>query len=112
MISLVLGTGVKDQEFIVPSITGMRFCDARAMLEEYGISIGAIVPDANLEDTCNGYIYRQNPERFDDDKRVQRIRSGQTMDVWLSVDRPVKDSTPSEDDPMFPESPDDPIFAP
>jgi beta-lactam-binding protein with PASTA domain len=112
VISLVLGTGVKDEEFIVPSITGMRFCDARAMLAEYGISIGAIVPDPNVEDTCNGYIYRQNPERFDEDKRIQRIRSGQTMDVWLSVDRPVKDSTGDNEAPLVPESPDDPIFAP
>ena len=69
VISLVLGDGVGNREFVVPVITGMRFCDARAKLEEYGIVIGAIIPDPNVDDTCNAYIYRQNPERFDDEKR-------------------------------------------
>ena len=112
-VSLVLGTGIGNQEYVVPVITGMKFCDARRMLEEYGIIIGAIVPDPNVEDTCNAYIYRQNPERFDEDRRRLKIRPGQTMDVWLSVDRPSKDSVgPSEEDPMFPDTPNEPIFAP
>ena len=112
-ISLVLGTGIGNQEYVVPVITGMRFCDARRRLEEYGIIIGAIVPDPDVEDTCGAYIYWQNPERFDQDKRRLKIRPGQTMDVRLSVDRPVKDSVGSpEEDPMFPDTPDDPIFAP
>lgn len=93
VISLVLGDGVGKREFVVPVITGMRFCDARTMLEENGIIIGAIVGDANVTDTCNAWIYRQNPERYDDEKRPQHIRSGQTMDVWLQVEKPVRDST-------------------
>lgn len=91
-ISLVLGDGVGKREFVVPDITGMTFCKAKEMLEENGIIIGAVMPDPNVEDTCNAYIYRQNPERFDDEKRFQRIRSGQTMDVWLQNSKPVKDS--------------------
>ena len=56
--------------------------------------IGAIVTDANVTDTCNAWIYKQNPERFDEEKRIQMIRSGQTIDVWLQVDKPAKtDST-------------------
>ena len=31
--------------------------------------MGAVVPDADVEDTCNGYIYKQNPERFVDRKK-------------------------------------------
>ena len=113
VISLVLGDGVGNREFVVPVITGMRFCDAQALLEANGIVIGAIVPDPNVEDTCNAYIYRQNPEKYDDAKRPQRIRPGQTMDVWLSVNEPVKDSVPpGDDEPYFPESPDEPIFVP
>ena len=98
VINLVLGDGVGNKDFIVPVITGMRFCDAKAMLGEHGIVIGAIVPDANVTDTCNAWIYKQNPERFDDDKRIQRIRTGQTMDVWLQNDKPVKDSTGKDED--------------
>ncbi|MBM3415278.1 MAG: PASTA domain-containing protein [Bacteroidetes bacterium] len=92
-ISLVLGDGVGKREFVVPDITGMAFCKAREMLEETGIIIGAVIADPNVEDTCSAYIYKQNPERFDDEKRFQRIRSGQTMDVWLQTDKPARDST-------------------
>jgi len=93
VISFVLGDGVGNKEFVVPIITGMTFCDARQQLEEYGIVIGAVVPDADVSDTCNAWIYKQNPERFDDQKKIQRIRSGQTIDVWLQVDKPVKDTS-------------------
>jgi hypothetical protein len=77
----------------VPVITGMQFCDVKAMLEEYGIVIGAIVADPNVTDTCSAWIYRQNPERYDDEKKIQKIRSGQTMDVWLQIEKPRKDTT-------------------
>lgn len=93
VISLVLGDGVGKKDFVVPDITGMTFCDAREMLEENGIIIGAIVADPNVNDTCSSYIFKQNPERFDEEKRYNRIRSGQTMDVWLQSDKPVRDTT-------------------
>lgn len=110
VIALVLGDGVGNREFVVPIITGMRFCDAKAMLEEYGIVIGSIVPDPNVEDTCSGYIYRQNPEKYDDERRILKIRPGQTMDVWLSVDKPVRDTTAPKDPETIPEFPEDPNF--
>lgn len=93
VISLVLGDGVGKREFTVPVITGMQFGEARAILEANGIVIGAVVTDANVSDTVNAWIYKQNPQRFDEEKRIQHIRSGQTMDVWLQVDKPTKDST-------------------
>ncbi|MBL7746773.1 MAG: PASTA domain-containing protein [Chitinophagaceae bacterium] len=92
VISLVLGDGIGEKEFAVPEITGMLFSEAKELLEEHGIIIGAIVTDANVTDTLGAFISRQNPERFDDEKRLQRIRSGQTMDVWLQSDKPVGDS--------------------
>lgn len=108
VVSLVLGDGVGKREFVVPDITGMTFCDAKAMLEEHGIILGAIVGDPNIEDTCRAYIYKQNPERYDDEKRFQRIRSGQTMDLWLQIDKPARDSTrKNNDEPKEPLKPDD-----
>jgi beta-lactam-binding protein with PASTA domain len=91
-IDFVLGDGVGDKEFAVPVIVGMSFGDAKRLLESYSISIGSVVLD-NVSDTAGAYIYRQNPSRFNDEKKLQHIRSGQTMDVWLQKDRPVKDST-------------------
>ncbi len=93
VISLVLGDGVGKTEFAVPVITGMRFGDAKAILEGNGIVIGAVVADPNVTDTMRAWIYKQNPERFDDEKKIQHIRTGQTIDVWLQVDKPARDST-------------------
>jgi len=91
-ISLVLGDGVGKTDFAVPVITGMTFGEAKEMLESAGVGIGAIVIDANITDTARAWIYKQSPERFDDEKRIQRIRSGQLIDVWLQADKPVADS--------------------
>jgi eukaryotic-like serine/threonine-protein kinase len=90
VISLVLGDGIGDREFTVPVITGMKFCDVKRKLEESGIVIGAIIPDADVTDTCNAWIYKQNPGRFDDEKQLNHIRSGQTIDVWLQLEKPSK----------------------
>jgi len=91
-VSLVLGDGVGKREFAVPNIVGLRFGDAQALLSEYGISFAVVLPDPDVIDTLNSYIYWQNPERYDEDKRLRHIRSGQTMDVRLQQEKPVKDS--------------------
>jgi len=91
VISLVLGDGIGNQEFAVPIITGLTFCDAQAELESMGLSVGAIVLNG-VTDTCNAFIFKQTPGRYDDEKRILRIRSGQTIDVWLQSDRPVTDT--------------------
>ena len=91
VISLVLGDGIGNQEFAVPIITGMTFCDAKSELESMGLSVGAIVLNG-VTDTCNAFIFKQTPGRYDEEKRILRIRSGQTIDVWLQSDRPVADT--------------------
>jgi eukaryotic-like serine/threonine-protein kinase len=97
VISLVLGDGVGKREFAVPSLIGMRFGDARALLYEYGINFAVILPDPDVSDTLNSYIYWQNPQRYGEDKRLQHIRSGQTMDVRLQLDKPSRDSVDAPD---------------
>ena len=97
VISLVLGDGVGKREFTVPVITRMQFCEVKRILEESGIVIGAIVADADVTDTCSAWIYKQNPERFNDEKQLNHIRTGQTIDVWLQLDKPArKDSADNE----------------
>jgi beta-lactam-binding protein with PASTA domain len=89
-ISLVLGDGVGNQQFAVPIIVGMTFGEAKNMLAQSGVGFGVIMGD--VTDTLNAYIYKQNPERFDDEKKIQHIRPGQLMDVWLQKDKPVNDT--------------------
>ncbi len=92
VISLVLGDGIGNQEFAVPTITGMTYCEAKEALESMGLIIGSVVTVSDVKDTCNAFIYRQVPQKFDEEKRLLRIRSGQTIDVWLQSDKPVADT--------------------
>jgi beta-lactam-binding protein with PASTA domain len=83
-ITLVLGNGV-GTEFIVPDLFGLTYREARAALSQSGLIIGSVVPDKDVTDTLNAYVYRQNPDRFDYEKQLNHIRQGQIIDIWLSA---------------------------
>jgi len=90
-ISLVLGNGLGDRQFVVPSLIGMTYGQAKSLLETHGLDFDAVVA-TGIDDTLNAYIYQQRPERFDDEKKFRYIRSGQFMSVWLQKDKPVIDT--------------------
>jgi eukaryotic-like serine/threonine-protein kinase len=90
-ITLVIGSGLGGQQIMVPSLLGMTFKDAKAYLLESGLSLGAVLPRSNVRDTANAFVYKQNPERFDEEKKPRYIQPGQIMDVWISIEMP-KDS--------------------
>ncbi|MGZ8558435.1 MAG: PASTA domain-containing protein [Chitinophagaceae bacterium] len=90
-ISLVLGDGVGDRQFVVPTLIGMTYSQAKSLLGAHGLGFGSIIAQ-DVEDTANAYIYQQRPERFDDEKRFRYIRSGQLMDIWLQTEKPIIDS--------------------
>lgn len=92
-ISLILGSGLSDVDLAVPDLVGMKYTDAKTMIDAAGVNFGAKVVDPDVHDTLNAYIYRQSPERYTEDKRMNRIRAGQMIDIWLSVQQPSKDST-------------------
>ncbi len=85
-ISLVLGSGLSNTNMSVPDLFGMSYEEAQSRLDSMGISLVPIV-DAGVNDTLNAFIYRQNPERLNDDRKVNRIRPGQLIDIWLSAER-------------------------
>jgi hypothetical protein len=99
VITLVLGDGVGKQEFAVPDIIGLTYCEAKSRLEASGITMGTVIPNPDVSDTCSAYIFKQIPLRFDEEKKIQHIRSGQTMDVWLQLTKPVRDTVPAEQKP-------------
>ena len=92
LVDLVLGNGVGDIEFSVPNLIGMRFGDAKAFLESNGLSFLVVLTDPEVTDTLNAFIRVQTPPRMGDDGKRIKIRSGQTMDVILSLERPVIDT--------------------
>lgn len=92
-ITLVIGSGLDKQQMIVPSLLGMTFKEAKTYMDENGISLGAILVDNNVKDTANAFVYKQNPERFDEEKKPRYIMPGQVMDVWVSpVMKTIKDT--------------------
>jgi beta-lactam-binding protein with PASTA domain len=97
-ISLVLGDGVGDQQFVVPSLIGMTYGQAKSILESHGLAMGSVIA-IGVEDTAHAYIYWQSPERMNPEKKFNYIRSGQLMDVRLQQEKPVTDSIPDTDEP-------------
>jgi beta-lactam-binding protein with PASTA domain len=87
-ITLVLGNGIGGLDFMVPDLVGLSYRDARAVLDSDRIILGAVVPDADVTDNINAFVYRQNPNRYDEERRPNRIRQGQTIDLWLSAKKP------------------------
>ena len=93
-ITLIIAGGLNDQQMVVPSVIGMTFEAAKAVLQENGISIGAVVITDHISDTAHAFIIKQSPDRFDDDHRPRYIQGGQVMDLYLSPVMIIpKDST-------------------
>lgn len=90
-IVLVLGSGLGQDEFNVPDLFGLTYTEAMVILQSTGLSTGAVVPDPDVTDMMTAFVYRQSPERLTYDNRVNRIRPGQTIDLWLSTLRPLKE---------------------
>jgi eukaryotic-like serine/threonine-protein kinase len=92
-ISLVIGAGVQTQEMAVPDLVGLTFGEAKVLLETNGLLVGAVVVDGVISDSTSAFVIQQNPPRRDEEGRLIRIRGGQLMDIWISKNPPVKDST-------------------
>lgn len=94
-ISLVLGAGIGNEDISVPDLFGMPYSEALTLLESNGIILGVVLPDTDLTDTLAGFVYWQNPERINEERKINRIRTGQMMDIKLSVIKPERktDST-------------------
>jgi len=85
-IDLVLSAGLANVDMAVPDLFGMTYSEARAKLDSAGIGLIPI-PDPGLSDTSNAYIYKQEPERYTNEHKVNRIRPGQMIDIWLSTEQ-------------------------
>ncbi len=101
-VSFVLASGVGNEEFDVPDLLGMTFSEAKPLLDSLGLNTGAVLTDPGLSDTAHAFIYKQIPEKIlelpDNRKQVNKIRSGQSIDVWLSTEmRYLKDSVEKKD---------------
>lgn len=92
-IDLVVGAGVEDVRIPVPDLVGLTVSQAKDMLTSQGIVLASILTSGRIVDTANAFVFKQNPEVFGYEKSRIYIQPGQTMDIWIQVDKPVLDST-------------------
>lgn len=108
-IDLVIASGRGEEQIAVPKLVGLTLSEARILLEQDGLSLGAVIAGPEISDKENAFIYRQEPNRTMPDGTPIRIRPGQLIDVWLSVEKPVEqpaDSTaPQQNNVPVPQTP-------
>jgi beta-lactam-binding protein with PASTA domain len=104
-ISFILGNGVGDMEIGVPDLMGKQYSQARSLLRSMDINFTPVF-DADVTDSAHAYVTRQNPTKYgqasDGSRRYNRIKPGQTIDIWLST-QPlplVTDSTQAAANPQ------------
>ena len=91
-ISLVVGGGLQEIRIKVPDLIGTTVAEAKEILKAQGIILAATLTSGIVTDTLNAFVFKQNPEVLDYDKAPVYIQPGQTMDIWVQVERPVTDS--------------------
>jgi beta-lactam-binding protein with PASTA domain len=99
-IDLVLANGGGTTVFTVPNLIGMTFGNAKSFLESNGLSFLSVIVDPDVVDSANAFIYWQDPPRLGEDGRRVKIKSGQTMNVRVSVQRPAVDTTLTQNIPQ------------
>jgi beta-lactam-binding protein with PASTA domain len=93
-ISLIIGSGLSQRVVALPDLIGFTYTEAKAILDKYGIMLASVIPNADVKDTATAFVYRQNPDRFDEEGNMRTIQAGQVVDIWLSKEKPAP-KTPS-----------------
>ena len=83
-INLVIAGGLMDQETLVPDLIGLTYAEATAQLALLGVNVAGVIGNGLIIDTASAFIYKQNPQPMDEEKRPIFIRSGQLMDLYIS----------------------------
>ena len=91
-IDLVLGSGLQQDEMPVPALLGMTFGEAKLLLEQNGLLLGAVVLDGPVVDSAAAYVIRQHPAMKSPQGETMLIRGGQLMDIWISMDKERMDT--------------------
>ena len=86
-IDLVLGAGIQQSDMPVPAVLGMTFGEAKLLLEQNGLLLGAVVVDGIIADSSTAFIIKQHPAIKDEEGKPMLIRGGQLVDLWISMDK-------------------------
>ena len=92
-IDLILGSGIQQSDMPVPSVVGMTFGEAKLILEQNGLLLGAVVVDGAISDSSAAFVIKQHPSIKDEEGRPMLIRGGQLVDLWISIDKAKIDTS-------------------
>jgi beta-lactam-binding protein with PASTA domain len=84
-IDLVLGQGLSTQKTMVPYLIGLSLEEARRLVLEKSLNLGAVMFDHEIltgEDSLQSRIWKQIPSR----QREEGIFLGSPIDLWLTMD--------------------------
>jgi eukaryotic-like serine/threonine-protein kinase len=92
-IDLVISGGIADADLSVPDLIGMTYGDAKVLMEGSGLEFSSVVTQPDVKDSGSAFIYKQSPERLTEDHKINRIHPGELINIWLSVQKPVADTS-------------------
>ncbi|MEJ7677824.1 MAG: PASTA domain-containing protein [Segetibacter sp.] len=88
----------------VPDLMGKRYSQVRSLLRGVDLNFTPVF-DPDVIDTPGSYVTRQNPQKFTQSasggKKYNRIKPGETIDIWLSTRPLINDSTNNKSDEDF-----------
>lgn len=91
-IDLVIAAGLSESKFAVPDLINLTWAEAKPLLDSNQIILGALIADPDVRDTAAAFIWKQDPPRFNYNKELNFMKSGQFIDLYLSREKRV-DST-------------------
>lgn len=91
-ITLVLSSGTGSTENPAPDLIGLTFLEAKETLSASNLSVGTVLIDPNVTDTLNAYVNKQSPMPRNNLHEQNKVRAGESIDIWLSASKPTKDS--------------------
>ena len=98
-VTLVLGNGLGNVANQVPDLVGLNYLQATDLISASNLNIGVVLTSGEIYDTVNAYVFKQNPPVRDQSGTVNRIRSGASIDLWISQHNP-NDTTQGQLDVM------------
>jgi eukaryotic-like serine/threonine-protein kinase len=104
-IDLVIGGALPEEQIPVPDLIGLTYLEAKRILDSAKVPIGGLLLKTGTTDTASAFVYKQNPDVFDEENKHAIIHSGQPMDIWLQKDRPDMDSIRTERAKLTPINP-------
>ena len=81
-IDLVLGMGLSDEKVQIPWLMGLNVEESKAYLRTFGLNMGALSWDEEIEDSSSAMIYKQYPPP----SLRKLIQLGGSVDLWITSD--------------------------